>query len=448
MPTLTLSHWLSLHGLFTVATLLIYVVTSHVLQQRRHPSAAIGWVLFILLLPYAALPLYLLLGTRKFIHASRSSPDMGRMIKEECGWAVQTAAALAQPHPVMYRDLFVHGDGAEALAALLTAIDGARYSLDLCTFMLGRDEVGAAVQARLAARVRAGVRVRLLLDGVGRMLGGHPDLSALKQSGVQVGIFVPPLHSPLKGRTNLRNHRKLVVADAGYPTERLWCGGRNLAAEYFEGRPGRPAWRDLTFDLQGPLDRAEPMDDGAESSIPIGASTAQIIASGPDQADDTVHALLVTAAYRARSRIVLVSPYVVLDDALLIGLTLAARRGVQVDLLMPERSNHRLADIARHRSLRALAEAGTRVWLTPTMLHAKAAIIDDALALVGSTNFDSRSLFLNYELMVAFHDQASVAQYIAWFDRERSMACPYVSQPPGLWRDLGEGLVLWLGFQL
>ena len=147
-------------------------------------------------------------------------------------------------------------------------------------------------------------------------------------------------------------------------------------------------------------------------------------------------------------RMALVSPYVLLDGALLMALCLAARRGVAVDLLLPARSNHRLADIARHRSLRALAAAGVRVWLAPHMLHAKAAIIDDVLALAGSTNLDSRSLFLNYELMVAFHDTADIARFYAWFEVERRAACRYDAESPGLWRDLGEGLVLWIGFQL
>jgi cardiolipin synthase len=460
--------------MFTVAALLVYVVASHVLHQRRHPSAAIGWVLFMLLLPYVALPLYLLFGTRKLTRTVRSSPAArtAQPIDDEDAWPAQTAAAVGQPRPTTYRALNIHADGSESLRALLEVIEGAQHSLDLCTFILGRDAVGAAVSAHLVAQAGAGLRVRLLLDGMGRMLGGWPDLSALMQAGVRVGLFVPPLHSSLKGRTNLRNHRKLVVADAGHAAERLWCGGRNLAAEYFESQPGRAAWRDLSFDLQGPLARqaadlfqrdwvfavgAEPPTAGASAAeanakaAPVaapGESAGQVIASGPDQADDTVQALLVTAAYRARTRITLVSPYVVLDDALLMALALAARRGVQVELLLPERSNHRLADIARHRSLRALASAGVRVWLAPNMLHAKAAVIDDVLALVGSTNLDSRSLFLNYELMVAFHDAGDIARYTAWFDLERRTARPYVAQPPGLWRDLGEGLVLWIGFQL
>ncbi len=119
-----------------------------------------------------------------------------------------------------------------------------------------------------------------------------------------------------------------------------------------------------------------------------------------------------------------------------------------MDLLLPARSNHRLADIARHRSLRALAAAGARVWLAPQMLHAKAAIIDDVLALAGSANLDSRSLFLNYELMVAFHDAGDIGRFCAWIERERRAARLYEARPPGLWRDFVEGLVLWIGFQL
>ena len=473
LPSLTPSHWLSLHGLFTVTGLLVYVVATHVLQQRRPPSAAIGWVLFMLLLPYAALPLYLLFGTRKLKRGGGSRAQAPALLPgaDAGAWPAEVAAALGQPRPANYRALCVHADGAESLRALLELIDAARHSIDVCCFMLGRDAVGAAVISHLAAKARSGVRVRLLVDGVGRMMGGWPDLSPLVHAGGRVGLFAPLLRFNLMGRTNLRNHRKLAVADAGGAAERLWCGGRNLAAQYFDAQPGSAAWRDLSFDLQGPLARqaadlfgrdwafaveSEPLAKRAAAvaeakPIPIvaaGEAAGQIIASGPDEADDTVHALLVSAGYRARTRMVLVSPYVLLDDALLMALCLAARRGVEVDLLLPARSNHRLADIARHRSLRALAAAGVRVWLAPQMLHAKAVIIDDVLALAGSANLDSRSLFLNYELMAAFHDAGDIARFCAWIERERHAARRYDARPPGLWRDFLEGLVLWIGFQL
>lgn len=129
-------------------------------------------------------------------------------------------------------------------------------------------------------------------------------------------------------------------------------------------------------------------------------------------------------------------------------LCLAARRGVVVDLLVPARSNHRLSDMARGRALRSLAQAGGRIWLAPGMMHAKLAVFDQTLALCGSANLDSRSLLLNYELMCAFHPPADVQRFADWFDQERGTAQPYVATAPGLARDIAEGMLLWLGFQL
>ncbi|MCR5864364.1 phospholipase D-like domain-containing protein [Aquincola sp. J276] len=251
LPVLTLAHWLSLHGLVTVIALLIYVITAHVLGQRRQPAAAVAWVLFILLVPYLALPGFLIFGSRKRTRPVRLAG--AHPVGEATSWAERTALALRQPAAAPYADLAIHADGAAARGALWEVIDQARHSIDLCTFIIGRDAFGQAVVERLAARARAGVTVRLMLDGLGALMGGRPELEVLKAAGGHSVQFVPPLHSPLKGRTNLRNHRKLLVADAGLPTQRLWCGGRNLASEYFDGEPGRPAWHDLSFDLRGPF---------------------------------------------------------------------------------------------------------------------------------------------------------------------------------------------------
>jgi len=253
-------------------------------------------------------------------------------------------------------------------------------------------------------------------------------------------------------------------ADADSASGRLWCGGRNLAAEYFASEPGARRWKDLTFDVRGPLvrqagdlfvrDWAFANGQGIEAQVSVPPLTpypldgAQLVASGPDQSDDTIYALLSTAAYRARRRIALVTPYFVPDSALLMALRLAAMRGVAVDLLLPGRSNHLLSDLARSRALRTLAQAGVRIWLAPDMLHAKLALIDDTLALAGSANFDSRSLFLNYELMVAFHKASDVLRFGAWFENELRSARPYVPAQPGLVRDVADGLLLWMAFQL
>lgn len=467
-PGLSTAYWLTLHGLVTVVAVLLYVTASHALHQRRHPSAAIAWVLFILLMPYLALPAFLTFGSRKQArprnHTALLAADPAAPAPEG-SWAVQTAAALGQPAPAAYHALHLHADGSAALAALWQVIAGAHHSIDVCTFILGDDALGAQVVEHLCVKARAGVKVRLMLDGLGRLMGGRPDLKALRDCGGVVTLFVPPLHSPLKGRTNLRDHRKLLIADAAFESRRVWSGGRNLASEYFEGAPGKAPWHDLSFDLCGPLVQqasslfehdwafangrkaADEATAPAETALPP-SPCAQLIASGPDQVDDTVHALLVTAAYRARRRIQLVTPYFVPDASLLMALCLAARRGVVVDLLLPARSNHRLSDVARRRALRALNTAGARVWLVPHMQHAKLAVIDDVVALTGSTNLDSRSLFLNYELMFAFHDADAIAACTGWFERERLQAVQHVPSKAGLLTDLAEGLVLWVGFQL
>ena len=452
--------WFSLHGLVVATGLMTYVVASHTLRQRRHPSAAIGWVITLVLVPYLGLPLYLLFGTRKLV---RKQPGSARAIAvagvgPEEQWPQQLAASMHLAPAGPYRSLRIHEDGSEALRALHELIDSATHTLDLCTFIVGRDPLGDALCEKLVRRARDGVQVRLMVDGVGRMLGGHRNLRPLSAAGVRVAIFVPPLHSPYRGRINLRNHRKLAVADGAW----LWCGGRNFAAEYFEGAPGVKPWTDLSFDLHGAvaaraleyfeLDWAfatyapAPGKHAPQAAVP--GPVAQLIPSGPDQSEDTVHALLLTACFKSRERIVAVTPYFVPDDALLMALTLAAWRNVAVDLVLPQRSNHLLADLVRHRALRELAGAGARVWLVPEMIHAKAVVVDHAMAMAGSANLDGRSLFLNYELMVAFYDAADVQRFAGWIGRHMRGASPYVARPPGLARDLAEGLVLWLGFQL
>ena len=129
-------------------------------------------------------------------------------------------------------------------------------------------------------------------------------------------------------------------------------------------------------------------------------------------------------------------------------LTLAARRGVSVDLVIPRRSNHRIADMARHPSLRELSRSGARVWLTPGMIHAKAVVFDDEFALAGTANLDERSLLLNYEMMVGFYRPEHVARFAGWILRQREGALPYQARSPGVARELREGVIRWLAFQL
>jgi cardiolipin synthase A/B len=439
-------------------------MTTHLLHQRRHPSAAIAWILFILLIPYVALPSYLSFGSRK--QKRHQIPRLlPSVVPTQDGlWAISTAIALHQPAPANFRQLAIHEDGLQALSALLEVINQATHTIDICTYILRKDHVGEMIILRLCEKAHRGVQIRLLLDGFSHWNYWRSDLKRLKAAGGRFVLFVPPWGSSLKGRTNLRNHRKLVITDGELENARMWCGGRNLSAEYFDGTPGVKPWRDLTFDLSGPLVRqartlfesdwhfATGQKDGTlgDSSIviPFADAGAQLIASGPDQIDDTVYALLISAAVHATQRILITTPYFVPDSALLLALCLAARRGVAVDILIPKRSNHLMSDFARSRSIRSLSQAGANVWLSSDMQHGKLVVIDTVLALAGSTNIDNRSLFINYELMVAFHGKSDVNRFADWFNGERGTTTLYIAREPGLIRDLAEGMMLWIGFQL
>jgi cardiolipin synthase len=255
----------------------------------------------------------------------------------------------------------------------------------------------------------------------------------------------------------------MVIADGA----QLWAGGRNLAAEYFTGLKGAPPWRDLSFDLHGPVAAAAAYQFEADwvaaggrpaahasaadvlTSVPQPAGgRAQFLPSGPDQAEDTVHALLIDACFHVRERLLAVTPYFVPDASLETAMRLAARRGVEIDLCIPVVSNHRLADFARNRALRALSTAGVRIHLLQHMNHAKAVVFDESLAISGSVNLDSRSLLLNYECAVVFYGEREIDWLANWIQELIPEAKPFDSRAPGLLRDIGEGLLLTVAYQL
>ncbi|MFT5643826.1 MAG: cardiolipin synthase [Janthinobacterium sp.] len=448
------------HGAFVFCGLLLYILATRIGRQRRHPSTAVAWVLSIAVVPYLGVPLFLLFGRRKFSRPHGHVPTP-HGLQEKPAWATGLLAALDLPAPTHNSSACFHEDGHQSQAALLALIANARHSIDLCTFILAADATGNALGAALMQSARRGVRVRVLIDAIGSLRYARSRLHALRDAGVEVRWFMPVLHNPLRGRTNLRNHRKFVVCDGSA----LWSGGRNFADDYFVDEEGENAWPDLSFIVQGPLaqqvrwvfehdwhgagGRSQPMPSTLPALVhaPDGIP-AQLLPSGPDHADDTLHALLLTAAYHARERIVAVSPYFVPDDALLAAWCIACRRDVSVTLLLPARSNHRLADLARERSLRELANAGAHIYFFPQMIHAKAVIVDNDVALCGSANLDGRSFFLNFELTTAFYGPAQIDWLAHWIERKVKLSRRYVVQEPAWWRDMIEGMVRALGFQL
>ena len=455
------------HAIAVVVALLVYTVVTRAGHQRRHPASAIGWVLGMVTFPYLFLPLFLVFGPRKAVRppAHRLPVAGARPVVLPSAvppWAGQLLASMelepAQPNA----QVRFHADGLQALQELLQLVAQATRSLDISTYVFAHDVVGRQIAAALQQAAQRGVKVRLLLDGVGcwRLRPAH--VRPLRDAGVLVRRFMVPLLQPIRGGSNLRNHRKLAVADGVM----LWSGGRNLADEYFlPSASGHPAWVDLSFSLQGALaglvaaqfeadwraarGRRRPM--WLSPAMPLGGGDqawAQWVPSGPDHPDDSLHALYMASAFHAQSRITLVSPYFVPDDGLLEAWCLACRRGVQLQVVVPQRSNHRLADWARDRALRALVQAGARVYCSPHMLHAMVVVVDERMALCGSANLDGRSLFLNYEAMTAFYSPQEVDWLAQWCDAQMAVSTAYAYRQPGWWRDLGEGLVRGLAFQL
>jgi cardiolipin synthase len=486
---------ITVHSLVIAISVLIYVLTTRVEHERRPPSIAIAWVLGMIAVPYIALPVYILFGRRKLPRKVL----LWSGIRSHCAhWAEDLIESfgLAPSSPC---SVHLHRDGEESAAALFDTMSGAAVSLDICTYILGNDVFGREAMQHMIERARSGAQVRLLIDGVGAAQLPRSCFELLNSAGVETAIFSPLFARKTQGPRNLRNHRKMVIADGA----KLWAGGRNLAAEYFVGLKGAKPWSDLSFDLRGLVTAAAASQfeadwvaaggrpaarthgsrakaaslDFVDGATPAGRESApaahhhptdsassarfesaparlpsegraQFLPSGPDQAEDTVHALLIDACFHARERMLAVTPYFVPDAALETAIRLAARRGVKIDLILPAASNHRLADFARNRALRALKHAGANVHLLPYMIHAKAVVFDDSLALSGSVNLDSRSLLLNYECAVVFYGAGEIEWLANWVEALIPGARPFDARAPGLWRDILEGLLLTVAYQL
>lgn len=449
---------LALHLATLLGGALAILLSVDILRTRRPPAATLGWLLFMLVVPWLAVPLYLTLGTRKLrANADEKTPlfplyDRFAEPSDDLG---KVLARAGIPPALPGNRVCFHPDGLRALEALLTLICDARTSLDVCMFLFADDKAGRRIMNELEKAAARGVIVRILIDGVGSFLLPKQRIRELADAGIAVARFIPVLHRPFRGRTNLRNHRKFVIADGS----RVWLGGRNLADEYFAKDDD---WIDLSFDIEGPaVERTSQVfaadwrfATGVTPATPaaapaMGSSSIQVIPSGPDMPGEPLYDTLLTAVYAAQTRILAVTPYFVPDESLQHALCLAALRGVRVQLILPRQSNHRLADITRNRYLRELAQAGVKILLKPNaMVHAKALVIDDKVALAGSANLDLRSLFLNFELVSLFRSTNDIDTLAAWITVLQRETVPYRPRPVSTLREVFEGLILLLAFQL
>lgn len=313
-------------------------------------------------------------------------------------------------------------DGTETFPAMLEAIRGARHHIHILSYIIGADDVGRRLLDACAERARAGVKVRVMTDAFGsqpaRLRGFFRRYRAVPGMRVVAFSLVNLLRQQVQ--INLRNHRKLFVVDG----ETAFTGGVNLHAGHM-ARPGRPAIRDYHFRIRGSLVNElqytflrdwyymtdENPDEllgeayfgrhpGAEGAVP-----ARLVNSGPTSLEHSVEEVFFNAVAAARRDIVVATPYFVPTEPLLYALRMAAKRGVQIRLVVPAENNHRTVQYASRAFYAGLLEAGVRIYeRRGPLLHAKAMVVDGLLAVFGSANLDVRSLRLNYESTVVAYD--------------------------------------------
>ena len=427
------------HLLTIAGFLLALFFVARLMSEKRQPSNTLAWLLAIFFItPYVVVPLYLIFGGRKLksliAHKQRLCPALPGsqpiVYTGASSSTAQTAAAAGACPPVGGNTVRLLTTGEDAYAALEDHIRAARHSIQITTFILGRDNVGRRIVQLLAQRAREGVKVRLLLDGVGCLLTGRGFVDPLRAAGGEVVRFLPVLPLQPRFSANLRNHRKIAVFDH----QTAIVGGHNLAREYMGPTPLKKRWHDFGAVIAGPAaallnevflaDWSFASKAGLDElhgeiqtdlGAPRGPSEIQVVASGPDVDGDPLYEALISMIQEAERSIWIVTPYFIPDEVLFRSLMVKARAGHDVTLIVPARSNHRIADYARRYYVRELAKAGVRVRLFHHgMLHSKAVIVDDRLALMGSANFDLRSLFVNFEIGVLLYSEPDVLAMKAW----------------------------------
>ena len=428
--------WYIAHFFEITGYLLAIILIPRILLERRHPGATIAWVLAIGLIPLLGVPLYLLIGGKK---VKRITKNKGWVAQDELAKAWFQNDNFLPPDnrkvagllmnsgmfpPTANNRISVVDNGVETYNTLVGLIENAGNSIEIATFILGRDEVGLRIVEMLARKASQGIKVRLLLDAVGCLSTRGSFVRPLIKAGGYVKVFLPILPIRRPWSANLRNHRKIMVVDGS----KALVGGMNLAREYMGPAPYKKRWKDVMMLITGSsvdhlrtifrqdwvFSAGDEFEHCPQYLSPEGeGSIIQVVGDGPDIPDRPLYSGVLASLSQAQERIWVVTPYFVPDEPLSATLGLAARMGLDVRLIIPEKSNHPLVDLAGDSFLPVLVASGVRLYrYQPGMLHAKLIAVDGRLAVVGSGNMDIRSFQLNFEVATFLYDHDDVRQVI------------------------------------
>ncbi|MCX4448525.1 phosphatidylserine/phosphatidylglycerophosphate/cardiolipin synthase family protein [Streptomyces sp. NPDC087866] len=326
-------------------------------------------------------------------------------------------------------------NGDAIFAAMLDAIRGAGHTVDMMTFVYWRGDIAKEFAATLAERARAGVRVRLLLDGFGSRLIEKDQLRAMEDAGVQVAWFRKPLYlSPLK--QNHRCHRKVLVVDE----ETAFTGGVGIAEEWCGDARDEHEWRDTHVQVRGPAvdglaaafaqNWAECHDelfddrDRFRNIPPQGDAVVQVVRGSASVGWQDMQTLLRVVLESAEERVRIATAYFAPDAFFVELLCAAARRGVEVEILLPgPHTDKRVCQLAGQLYYEQLTECGVKIFqYQPTMMHAKIVTVDRVAALIGSTNINRRSLDHDEEVMLAVLDRSFTGMLDGHFEQDRAVS--------------------------
>jgi cardiolipin synthase len=434
-------------GLLALAVVVFATATAgHALLYKRDTRAVIAWVGLIILVPLAGATLYWMLGVNRV--RRRAVALRGHVAAPSCGVTACTVSPPAGFEPLARLgdkvgpfslspgnlvELLENGD--EAFPPMLDAIAGARASIALTTYIFDNDEVGRRFADALIAAHARGVAVRVIIDAVGQRYSWPSMLKRLRAAGVPAAAYMPILMNRNLAALNLRNHRKLLILDG----EKAFTGGMNIRGGRLLAKPGDHPVRDLQFRVCGPVVQ-ELMSvfvsdwefvtretlSGASWFPPLkerGPVIARAIPDGPDRHFEVLRMIILGGLAQARRSVLIATPYFLPDAGLISALNTTALRGVAVDILLPEKNNLKVVQWASFALYWQLLDRGCRIWHSPPPFdHSKLMLVDDQWTLVGSTNWDPRSMRLNFELNLECYDTELGARMRAWFERRRAAA--------------------------
>lgn len=405
-------------------------------METRTAQGAIAWVVSLNTFPYLAVPAYWVFGRSKFSgyvsarraqhgHLDQRSRDYIETLKHRGLLAEPNrdqallVEKLAKLPATQGNDAELLIDGEATFRSIFAGIDAAEEYILVQFYILRDDAVGRDLRQRLVAKARGGVQVYVLYDEVGSGDLSRTYAPELVAAGAQILPFNSTQGATNRFQLNFRNHRKIVIVDGRH----AWVGGHNVGDEYLGRDPKFGRWRDTHVRLEGPAVAGVQISFAedwhwAAGTIPslnweprpadTGRSVAMLcLPSGPDDPLETCTLFNLHAINSATRRLWIASPYFVPDEQFISALQLAALRGVDVRIIVPDRSDNKLVELSGWSYVEELDRVGIKFYRHQQgFMHQKVMLIDDDACTIGTANFDNRSFRLNFEITMAIRDRA------------------------------------------